>query len=165
MIQYRREVVCMAADWQKIKMEYITTDITLRKLAEKHGVSESMIFKKCSREQWEAARKQQVSKVEATILKRDATRKADRAARLSDAADLLLSKIESGIANAPIVTPTAAKNYSDALRNIRDIHMIRTEEDIEEQRARIAKLQREAEKTDTGSKVTVIIEGDSSYGE
>lgn len=155
----------MAADWQKIKMEYITTDITLRKLAEKHGVSESMIFKKCSREQWEAARKQQVSKVEEKILQKDANRKASRAARLSDAADLLLSKIESGLANAPIVTPTAAKNYSDALKNIKEIHMIRTEEDIEEQKARIAKLKREAEKSDIDSKVTVIIEGEGSYGE
>ena len=155
----------MAADWANIKMEYITTDITLRELAKKHGVSESMIFKKCSKEKWEAARKQQVSKVEEKILQKDANRKASRAARLSDAADLLLSKIESGIANAPIVTPTAAKNYSDALKNIKEIHMNRTEEDIEEQKARIAKLKRDAEKEDRSSQVTVVIEGDSSYGE
>ena len=43
--------------------------------------------------------------------------------------------------------------------------MIRTEEDIEEQKARIAKLKRDAEKEDRSSQVTVIIEGDSSYGE
>lgn len=160
-----REVVYMAADWAAIKLEYITTDITLRKLAEKHKVPESTIFKKSANEQWEAARKKQESRVEANILKKEANRKADRAARLSDAADLLLSRIEHGIATSPIVTPTAAKNYSDALKNIREIHMIRTEEDIEEQKARIAKLNREAEKSDTNSKVTVIIEGDGSYGE
>ena len=153
----------MAADWSSIKMEYNTTDITLRELAKKHGVSESMIFKKCSKEKWEAARKQQVSKVEAKILQKDANRKASRAERLSDAADLLLSKIESGIANAPIVTPTAAKNYSDALKNIREIHMIRTEEDIEEQKARIAKLQKEAQREDIQKEpIRVIIADDLS---
>lgn len=44
-----------------------------------------------------------------------------------------------------IVAPTAAKNYSDAMKNIKDILMIRTAEDIEEQKARIAKLQKETE--------------------
>jgi hypothetical protein len=44
------------------------------------------------------------------------------------------------------VTPTAAKNYSDALKNIKEIHMIRSAEDIEEQKARIRNLQRQTEK-------------------
>jgi transposase-like protein len=156
----------MAADWQKIKEEYITTDITCRSLAEKHGVSESTLFKKCSKEQWEATRKQHRSKLEAKVLQKDINRKAQRAARLTEAADLLLIKIENGIANAPIVTPTAAKNYSDALKNIKEIHMIRTEEDIEEQRARIEKLRREADKDDRSASITVHLEGEMDrYGE
>ena len=156
----------MAADWQTIKTEYITTDISLRQLAEKHGVSESTIFKKCSKEQWEALRKQHGSRVEAKILQKDANKKADRASRLADATDLLLSKIEFGISNAPIVTPTAAKNYSDALKNIKEIHMVRSDEDIEEQRARIDKLRREAEKDDRSANITVNMgEELVSYGQ
>jgi transposase-like protein len=159
----------MAADWDLIKTEYITTDITCRKLAEKHGVSESTLFKKCSKERWEASRKQHGSKLEAKILQKDINKRADiavaRSNALMEAADLLLEKTVRGINSAPIVTPTAAKNYSDALKNIKEIHMIRTAEDIEEQRARIAKLRKDTEKADTDSQVTVIIEGDKSYGE
>lgn len=156
----------MAADWQKIKTEYVTTDITCRGLAEKYGVSESTLFKKCSREQWEALRKQHRSRLEAKVLQKDIDRKAHRASRMTDAADLLLDKIEKGLANTPIVTPTAAKNYSDALKNIKDIYMIRTEDDIEEQRARIEKLRREADKDDRSTSITVTLEGAmDSYGQ
>ena len=63
-----------------------------------------------------------------------------------NAADQLLNKIVKGIESAAIVTPTAAKNYSDALKNIKEIHMIRSEEDIEEQKARIKNLKRQADK-------------------
>lgn len=140
----------MAADWDLIKTEYITTDITCRKLAEKHGVSESTLFKKCSKEQWEASRKQHGSKLEAKILQKDINKRADiavtRANALMEAADILLEKTVRGINSAPIVTPTAAKNYSDALKNIKEIHMIRSAEDIEEQKARIRNLQRQSAK-------------------
>ena len=150
----------MAADWSRIKKEYVTTDITLRKLAEKHGVSESTLFKRCSKEQWEALRKQQGSKVEAKFLERDANRKADRAVALMEAADLLLERTISGITAYRELPATAAKNYSDALKNIKEIHMIRSEEDIEEQRARIAKLQKDVQDDDKSKTVTVVLEGD-----
>lgn len=157
----------MTADWDQIKTEYITTDISCRKLAEKHGVSESTLFKKCSKEQWEAARKQHGSKVEARILQKDINKRADaavtRANALMEAADLLLEKTVRGIDSAPIVTPTAAKNYSDALKNIKEIHMIRSAEDIEEQQARIAKLRKETEKQDEGkAAITITLEGSLS---
>lgn len=156
----------MAADWAKIKLEYITTDISCRKLAEKHRVSESTLFKKCSREQWEALRRQHGCDVEAAILSEEASKVATRASKLADTADMLLDKIATGIASAPIVTPTAAKNYSDALKNLKDIHMIRSDEDIEEQRVRIEKLRREADREDRSASITVTLEGEmASYGE
>ena len=151
----------MAADWSRIKKEYVTTDITCRKLAEKYGVSESTLFKKCSKEQWEALRKQQGSKVEAKFFEKDANRKADRAVALMEAADLLLERTVNGIKAYRELPATAAKNYSDALRNIKEIHMIRSEEDIEEQKARIAKLQKDAQ-DDTSKTIMVTLEGDLS---
>ena len=36
------------ADWEKIKAEYITTDISVRDLAQKHGVHYTTIGKKAS---------------------------------------------------------------------------------------------------------------------
>jgi hypothetical protein len=48
---------------------------------------------------------------------------------------------------------------TDALKNIREAQMIRTPEDIEEQRARITKLQNEAHKVDTEKAIVITLEG------
>ena len=37
-------VVSMAADWAKIEAEYITTDTSYRKLADKYNVSERKVY-------------------------------------------------------------------------------------------------------------------------
>ena len=152
----------MAADWSRIKKEYVTTDITLRELAKKHSVSESTLFKRCSKEKWEATRKQQESKVEAKFLEKDANRKADRAIALMEAADLLLEKTIGGMSAYRELPATAAKNYSDALKNIKEVHMIRYAEDIREQEARIAKLQKDAQDEDKSKSITITLEGDLS---
>lgn len=152
----------MSADWNRIKTEYITTDISCRKLAEKHGVSESTLFKRCSKERWEALRKQHDSTVEAKTLAVDAKRKTDRVARLKSVADKLLDKIEQTVGDDAPMSAGAIKNLSEALKNIQQAQMLRTERDDREQDARIAKLQREAQDQDRSKTITVTLEGDLS---
>ena len=148
------------ADWEKIKAEYITTEVSVRDLAQKYGVHYTTIGKKASKEGWQELRQQQTNTTLTKILTAVTDQKVDRATKLYNAADELLEKIVKGISSVAIVSPTAAKNYSDALKNIKEIHMIRTQEDIEEQKARIAKIQKEAQKADTSEPVRVIIEDD-----
>lgn len=145
------------ADWEKIKAEYITTDISVRDLAQKYGVHYTTVGKKASKEGWQTQRQQQTNTTLTKILQADTEQKVDRATKLYNAADDLLEKIMAGISIASVVTPTAAKNYSDALKNIKDIHMIRSAEDIEEQRARIAKLKKEADSESKKEPIRVII--------
>ena len=85
------------ADWNKIKTEYITTDTSYRKLAQKYGVNATTIAKKAGKEDWVAQRNQQASKTLSKTLAVDSKRKADRMARIQDATDLLLDKIEQAI--------------------------------------------------------------------
>lgn len=151
------------ADWEKIKAEYITTEISVRDLAQKYGVHYTTIGKKASKEGWQTLRQQQTNMTLTKILEADTEQKVDRATKLYNAADDLLEKIVSGISSVAIVSPTAAKNYSDALRNIKEIHMIRSTEDVEEQKARIAKLQKETQKVDNEkSSITITLEGSLS---
>lgn len=151
----------MAADWAKIEAEYITDENTsYRKLAEKYGLNQATVAQKAKADDWVSKRKHHASATQAEILDRDRDIKVDRATKLSNAADQLLNKIVKGIESAAIVTPTAAKNYSDALKNIKEIHMIRSEEDIQEQKARIAKLQKDAQDEDKNRTITVTLEGD-----
>ena len=151
----------MAADWAKIKTEYISASkkVSYRKLAKKYGVPESSLFAKASEEQWVEQREQFQSKTIAKSLDAISNATADRAVALMEAADLLLERTISGITAYRELPATAAKNYSDALKNIKEIHMIRSAEDIEEQKARIAKLQKETEKTDGNNGFTITLEG------
>lgn len=148
------------ADWEKIKAEYLTTEISIRELAQKHGVHYTTIAKKSSKEDWQTQRQQQANKTLTKMLAADTKNKADRVARLNTVADKLLRKVEVYVDVDGPISPTSIKNLSDALKNIKEVQMIRTEQDILEQEARIAKLQKEAQKEDKDQKsITIKLEG------
>jgi len=93
------------ADWEKMKAEYLTTDITIRELAQKYGVHYTTIGKKAAKEDWQTLRQQQSNKTLTKILTADTKRKADRAARLMSVADKLTDKIERYVDGADVITP------------------------------------------------------------
>jgi hypothetical protein len=151
------------ADWQKIKTEYITTDISYRKLAEKYGLDQATIARRAKKEDWVSKRQHHADKTQAKILSADTKNKADRAARLMTVADKLLKKVEMTVDQEGFLSAGAIKNLSDALKNIRETQMIRSDQDIREQEARIAKLQKETEKQDNDrSSITITLEGSLS---
>lgn len=149
----------MAPDKQSLKIEYITTTISLRGLAKKYGINKDKICRWAKEEDWDRHRRQHQDETETAVLEKDRQGKTDRADALNAAADLLLKKVVKGMQDYEALPATAAKNYSDALKNIKEIHMIRTEEDIEEQKARIAKLHKEAERGDRNDAITVTFGG------
>lgn len=149
----------MAADWAKIEAEYITTDTSYRKLAQKYGLNQATIAQKAKVDDWVSKRKQQAITTQAKILEQDVNRKVDRATRLKTVADKLLDKVEQLVADDDYLSAAAIKNLSDALKNIREAQMIRTPEDIEEQKARITKLQNEAHKVDNERSIVITLEG------
>ena len=85
------------ADWLKIKTEYITTDTSYRKLAEKYGVSKAQIYKVGGEEGWVGLREQYRSKTIAKTVEKISEKKARQAAKVGDLADKLLIKLEQAI--------------------------------------------------------------------
>ena len=152
----------MAADWAKIEAEYITTDTSYRKLADKYNVDQATIARKAKKEDWVSKRQQHISTTQAKVLAADAQQKVDRASRLKNVADKLLDRVEDIVEYDQHLTAAAIKNLSDALRNIKEAQMIRTAEDIEEQQSRIAKLKKEVQDDDKSKTITVTLEGDLS---
>ena len=148
------------ADWNKIKAEYITTDTSYRKLADKYSVDQATIARRAKKEDWVSKRQHHADKTQAKILTADTQKKVDRVGRLMTVADKLLMKVELVVDQEGPISAGAIKNLSDALKNIRETQMIRSEQDIREQEARIAKLQKEAQKEETQNRdVTITIEG------
>lgn len=151
------------ADWQAIKTEYITTDTSYRKLAEKYGVSRVQIGNVGAEEKWVELRRQHLDKTLTNTVDTISKQQVDRAANLISVADLLLAKVKSLVEmDAGVLSDTQSlKHISGVLKDIKEIQMIRSDADMREQDARIAKLRKEAEKEDDKDKrsITITLEG------
>ena len=183
-------------DWQAIKTEYITTNTSYRKLAEKHGVGYQAICQKSQAEGWISLREQHRNKTITKTLDKISDKQANKYSRIDDLADQLLNKLERAIAeldlqlykhtektktieyNNPhrpdkptketihedekllecksIIDRQGLKQIASALRDIKEVKMLRSELDKQEQEARIAKLQREAQEDNDGDNADMI---------
>lgn len=85
-------------DWIKIKNEYISTNTSYRKLAEKYGVSQQSISLHGKEENWVELKEKSLSKISTKIeqktVEKIADKESDRISRMNKAADKLLEKIE-----------------------------------------------------------------------
>ena len=187
------------ADWKKIKTEYITTDTSYRKLAQKYGVHYKVISERGKAEKWVELRAQHRDKTLTKAVERISDRQADQMARIHGLADQLLDKVEQAIAeldlqlfkqvdktkeieyNNPqradkptkeiiheeekllevksIVDRNGLKQIAAALKDIKEVKMLRSELDRQEQEARIANLKRQAEGEDEDNDIQVVITG------
>lgn len=149
----------MAADWQKIKTEYITTQTSYRKLAKKYGVHYNAIANRAKQEGWVAQRDQFCDETVTKTVTAISEQQVERAAKLMGVSDQLLELVKQAIIDGGIDTQ-GMKHLSGVLKDIKEIQMIRSDGDLKEQEARIANLNRQAQKDDSKSgTVTVLLEG------
>jgi hypothetical protein len=143
-------------DWKRIKAEYITGGISLQKLAEKYGVSFSTIQKKSMEEKWGNLRKKKRRIVEEKIIDSISSKEAKKAIDIIDVADKLLDKITE-IMDSAVTGTQSIKNLTSALKDLKEIKGYKSEADMREQEARIAKLRKEAEKEDdTTNEIEIV---------
>lgn len=145
-------------DWKRIKAEYIAGGVSLRRLSEKYGVSFSTIQKKSMEEKWSILRKKGRRKAEEKIIEAVVSKEVEKATNIADVADRLLEKITEVLGG--VTTTQDIRHLTSALKDIREIKGVKSEADMREQEARIAKLQREAQEDQRDNEITVTIEGD-----
>ena len=150
------------ADWQAIKTEYITTDTSYRKLAQKYGVSTTQICNVGRDEKWVEQREQFLNKTTAKTIEKISQQEADRAAKIHSVADKLLLKIEAMVdAVEPEDIPAKAiRALTAAVKDLKEIQSVKSALDEQEQRARIANLQKQADKTEDNKEPVQVIIGD-----
>lgn len=137
------------ADWNAIRQDYITDESSsYRKLAQKYGLSYTSIGDKARKEGWAEQRSQYLNETLSKSINAIGKAQAKRAERVVNVADKLLSKIEAVIdtcdGEALIANTQALKHITSALKDIKDIQMIKSDADLREQEARIRKLEIEA---------------------
>jgi hypothetical protein len=148
------------ADWKAIKTEYITTDTSYRKLAEKYGVSRIQIGNVGKKEGWVELRRQHLAKTLARTIDAISNKQVDRAANLISVADILLEKVKVLIETGEALRDTQSiKHISGVLKDIKDIQMIRSDADMREQEARIENLRRQANQDSKENNPELVVEG------
>ena len=81
-------------DWLAVKTEYITTDISLRKLADKHGISRTTIGHRSKVEGWVEARQRHKDSVVSKTANKIANQKSKDLAKLIQIADMQVDVLE-----------------------------------------------------------------------
>ncbi|MBQ3146801.1 MAG: hypothetical protein IJB91_03640 [Oscillospiraceae bacterium] len=160
------------ADWKKIKTEYITTETSYRKLAQKYGLDQATIARRAKKEGWVSNRQQNASKTQAKIIDKISDKTADKMARIEGITDKLLTKLDQAVNELDLVIVTrkiktdngtteetteyreareggivdrsGLRQITAALKDLKEIQMLKSELDRREQEARIANLQRQA---------------------
>ena len=147
-------------DWLKIKTEYITTDTSYRKLAEKYGVHRNVIAARGKDEKWPELRCQYRDKTVTEAVETIRNETVDRAARIHRVADKLLDRIEELAEDGDGRTMQAKsiRALSAAVKDLKDILGVRSDLDRQEQEARIANLRKQAD-PEQKETATLIVEG------
>ena len=151
-------------DWNKLKREYIAGGTSYRKLTAKYGVPLSTLKRIAHDEDWVGLREQCKAKSATKIVEIESDKNAERMRRLLQVSDDLLDIVEEDIrshkAGEVVLDRTSYRVLSGTIKDIKDIQSIKTKLDIEEQKARIANLKKQAEKDDNNiSEVAVVIAG------
>lgn len=136
------------ADWQAIKTEYITTQTSYRKLAQKYGVSHVQIGNVGKQENWVELRRQHLDRTLAKTVEKISQQEANRAARIHSVADKLLLKIEAMVDSEEPLSEKGIRALTAAVKDLKEIQSVRSDLDKQEQEARIANLRKQAEKED-----------------
>lgn len=151
-------------DWKAIKTEYITGDISYRKLAEKHKIPFSTLRDKAVAEQWykqkERNRNEIVTKSIEQIVEKESTKLAKTDDKYYRILDKLFDKAEELVENTPIWQPQMLKDMATTMKYLKECKSIKSDVDIREQEARIRKLEAEVNADNKDTKITVEIVGD-----
>lgn len=138
-------------DWNKIKAEYIAGGTSYRKLAEKYEVKLSALRSVAEREKWVELKTQAQHKTNTKIV----NCVSDKNAKVDDTyfrcVDKLMKKAEELIDSTTIWQPTYLKDMATTMKYLKECKGVKSEADIREQEARIAKLQKEAQEEDNGT--------------
>jgi hypothetical protein len=151
----------MAVDWIAIRTDYVTTDTSYRKLCEKYGLSFTEVSRHGREENWREERRKYQEKAYSKTIEIMAKNQAKRAERLKTITDKILDKIEKVVDGMTETDIQAYRQVTSALKDIKEIQMLKSDADMREQEARIANLNKQ-NTGDAPKTITVQIQGDAS---
>lgn len=155
--------------WSQAKTLYITGQMSYRDLAERFGVGLSTVHKRGKTEDWTKQRAdlmEETTTQTAVLFADDAKERTHQIACIYNRFVGILDKISAVLEekitkDGIIISGKEMGGYINALRSLKEIGNIKTEQELREQDARLRLLEKQiAESTDSGGvAVTVSFEG------
>jgi hypothetical protein len=144
-------------DWNKIKAEYIAGGTSYRKLADKYDVKLSALRSVAEREKWVELKAQAQHKTNTKIVNCVSDKNAKIDEKYFRLVDMLMDKAEDLIVTTPIWQPQMLKDLATTMKYLKECKGVKSEADMREQEARIAKLQKEAQEEAKDNEIQIII--------
>lgn len=116
-----------------------------RKLAAKYGVPFSNLKNVAVKEQWTQLREQAKNRTDSKLVENIGKQNAKIDDKYFKLVDMLLDKTEELIVATTIWQPTMLKDMATTMKYLKECKGVKSEADIREQEARIAKIQKDAE--------------------
>ena len=149
------------SDWKRIKAEYVAGGTSYRKLAAQFDVSLTTLQRIAKKENWIGLRQQAEDKADTKIVDSVSRKNAEIDDKYYRIVDKLFAKAEEVIDTTPIWQPTTIKEMATAIKYLKECKGLKSDADMREQEARIAKLQKEAEAgNEEAEDITVTLKGD-----
>ena len=143
--------------WNRIKTEYIAGGTSYRKLAEKYNVSFSTLRKIAAKEHWFDLRDKTGTIRDTELAESIGVKSAKIDEKYYRLVDKLFTKAEEVIDNTPIWQPTSLKEMATTMKYLKECKGVKSEADMREQEARIAKLRKEAEGDDDATNEVEVV--------
>lgn len=150
-------------DWNKIKSDYISNNISLRKLAQKHDVSFNTLKTHAWEEQWYKLRQQKEAKAASKLIDKLSDKSINIDSKYFDLVDKLLDRAGELIEKMPEWNVASIKDMATAMKSLKDCKGVKSDLELREQEARIRNLEKQAIAEEQADKHIVIqIDGDLS---
>ena len=151
--------VCEMCGHQIIRYVHTMHHPDYRKLSEKYEVSMTEVSRHGKDESWREERRKYQEKAYAKTLDVLIKGQQNRIKRLQTITDKILDKIEESVDQMDAKDLMAYRQITAAIKDIKEIQMLKSEADMREQEARINKLRKDAEDSDkSDSSVNIVME-------
>ena len=155
--------------WEKIKNEYVTTDISIRGIEKKYGIPFTRLRTRIENEGWKQTKDECKSKIAQKSIDLLVEHKAEEVTRAFRIANKVMDKLEEVVDNIDVTdvdVEKRLKSITSSIKDLKEIGVFRSALDEAEQQARIKKLQKDAEEENKDTSITVVFEGDmEGYGD
>ena len=148
-------------DWNKVKADYISSDIPLRQLAKKHEISFNTLAKRAVKEKWYDLKKQKDNNATTKLLEKLSEKGASIDEKYFTLVDKLLDRAGTLIETMPEWNVASIKDMASAMKSLKECKGVKSDLELREQEARIRNLEKQASAEEQTNKHIVIqIDGD-----